>query len=358
VIDRAVENMRVRLERLGGRLEIDRRLPHEEPAIAEAIRELVERGCSPILILGASAIVDRGDVVPRSVVAAGGEILRLGIPVDPGNLLLLARIGEVPLLGVPGCARSLARSGFDQVLERLLAGIQVDSTVLSRMGSGGLLGEISTRPQPRSAPRRAPRIAAVVLAAGESRRMEGANKLLVEVDGRAVVSWVVEAVRGAGIADIYVVVGHQADEVRREVGGAGVTFVENEAYATGMASSLRAGVAALPEDVDAALICLGDMPRVTAADVLSVTDAFDPALKREICIPTYGGRRGHPVLFAARFLPEIERLRGDVGARSVIERHPAVVHLVPVDHPGVLLDVDTPQAFRALSPANLRGERT
>jgi len=217
------------------------------------------------------------------------------------------------------------------------------------MGSGKVLGEKSTRPEARTAPRRAPKIAAVVLAAGESRRMEGANKLLLEVDGRAVVSWVVEAVRGAGVADVYVVVGHQADEVRREIGDAGVTFVENEAYATGMASSLRAGVAALLEDVDAALICLGDMPRLTAADVRSVIDAFAPASKREICIPTYDGKRGHPVLFAARFLPEIERLRGDVGARSVIERHLAVVHLVPVDHTGVLLDVDTPAAFRSLA---------
>ncbi|MGH7821287.1 MAG: molybdopterin-binding protein, partial [Candidatus Binatia bacterium] len=153
VVDRAVANMRARLERIGGRLEIERRSPHDETGIAEAIRHLVEGGCSPILILGASAIVDRGDVVPRSVVAAGGEILRLGIPVDPGNLLLLARIGGVPVLGVPGCARSLARSGFDQVLERLLAGIEVDATALSQMGSGGLLGEISTRPQPRAAPR-------------------------------------------------------------------------------------------------------------------------------------------------------------------------------------------------------------
>src|SRR5262245_48821638 len=82
----------------------------------------------------------------------------------------------------------------------------------------------------RVAPRQATRIAAVVLAAGESRRMEGANKLLMEVDGRAVVSWVVEAVRGAGVSGIYVVLGHEADEVRREIGGVGVTFVENEAY--------------------------------------------------------------------------------------------------------------------------------
>ncbi|MGH7820823.1 MAG: nucleotidyltransferase family protein, partial [Candidatus Binatia bacterium] len=201
------------------------------------------------------------------------------------------------------------------------------------------------------APRQAPRIAAVVLAAGESRRMKGTNKLLMEVDGRPVVSRVVEAVREAGVPDIYVVVGHQADEIRRAVGG--VAFVENQAYATGMAASLRAGVAALPEDVDAALICLGDMPRLTAAAVRSVIDDFDPVMKREICIPTYDGKRGHPVLFAARFLPEIEALEGDVGARSVIERHAAVAHLVPVDDSGVVIDIDTPEAFRSLSREDL-----
>jgi len=102
------------------------------------------------LVFGASAIVDRADVVPVAVLQVGGKIEHLGMPVDPGNLLLLAKIGEMPVIGVPTCARSLKRNGFDWVLERLLAGIRVTGGDLQGMGVGGLLKEIASRPHPRA----------------------------------------------------------------------------------------------------------------------------------------------------------------------------------------------------------------
>jgi len=102
------------------------------------------------LIFGASAIVDRADVVPKAILQVGGEIEHLGMPVDPGNLLLLARIGDMPVVGVPTCARSLKRNGFDWVFERLLANIDVTGFDLRAMGVGGLLKEIPSRPYPRA----------------------------------------------------------------------------------------------------------------------------------------------------------------------------------------------------------------
>jgi molybdenum cofactor cytidylyltransferase len=139
VLDRAAAAQRARAERLGGRIAREIRCGHDEATVAAAIHELLDAGCSLLLLLGASAIVDRRDVIPAAVERAGGTILHLGMPVDPGNLLLLAQRGATPILGVPGCARSLKRSGFDMIWERLAAGLPVTRAEVTAMGIGGLL---------------------------------------------------------------------------------------------------------------------------------------------------------------------------------------------------------------------------
>ena len=102
------------------------------------------------MVFGASAITDRRDVIPTAVEMAGGKIEQLGMPVDPGNLLLIASLDGKPVLGAPGCARSPKENGFDWVLQRLLAGVPVTSADIRRMGVGGLLMEIVSRGQPRT----------------------------------------------------------------------------------------------------------------------------------------------------------------------------------------------------------------
>jgi molybdenum cofactor cytidylyltransferase len=278
------------------------------------------------------------------------------MPVDPGNLMLMGRIGETPVLGLPGCARSPKFNGFDLVLQRVLAGAPVKPQDVMRMGPGGLLKEIPTRPLPRAtrpeqekAPARMPRIAALVLAAGQSRRMGGPNKLLVEIDGKAMVAHVVDMLKTAKVFLITVVTGHQADQVRSALAGRDITFVHNARYGEGLSTTLGAGIAALPPEADGAIICLGDMPKLTAAAVDRLIAAYDPVENRSIIVPTSGGKRGNPVLWGKRYFAEMRAVSGDVGARHLIGEHQDQVAEVEIGDRGVLVDIDTKEALDALS---------
>ena len=150
VVDKTLRVLAQRLAPAGAAIVAEARVEHETAALAAKIVE-VARDCDIVLVFGASAITDRRDVIPAAVEAAGGVIERFGMPVDPGNLLLLARTGAgQPLLGAPGCARSPKENGFDWVLQRLLAGMSVSDADIRAMGVGGLLMEIVSRPQPRA----------------------------------------------------------------------------------------------------------------------------------------------------------------------------------------------------------------
>lgn len=361
VIAKTEAQVAARLQALGSSLGATVQCAHDEKAVADSLRQLAAQGLSPLLIFGASAIVDRGDVVPLGIAGAGGEVLHFGMPVDPGNLLLLARLGPTPVIGLPGCARSPKLNGFDWVLERLLAGISVSGRDLMAMGAGGLLKEIPSRPQPRDglapaddgaaiAPRM-PRIAAIVLAAGQSLRMGRENKLLAEVDGAPIVARVVDAVLASPARPVIVVVGHQADEVAASLKGKAVGFAKNPHFAEGLSTSLKAGIDALPADVDGALICLGDMPNVGAEQLGKLIAAFNPTEGRAICVPTFEGKWGNPVLWAARFFPEMRELSGDLGAKHLITRHADLVREVAMPGPGILIDIDTPEALAAARAA-------
>jgi molybdenum cofactor cytidylyltransferase len=337
--------MRERIESLGSKLEEVVRCPHDAVSVSAAIGKLRGQGCSPILLFGASAIVDRGDVIPAALVQSGGEVLHLGMPVDPGNLMMLGKLGEADVIGVPSCARSPKENGFDWVLQRLLAGMKVEPSDVMAMGVGGLLAEISTRPSPREGKpvARAPRIAAIVLAAGQSTRM-GSNKLLAEIDGAALVTRAVETLKHARLDDIFVVTGHESKRVEAAVSGVRTVF--NPHYAMGMATSLRAGLAAV--EADAALVCLGDMPLVDAATIGKLISAFDPIEHRSICIPVFKGRRGNPVLWGRQHFPALMAIEGDQGGRALHETLADEIIDIPVSNDGVLKDADTPEALQGI----------
>lgn len=353
VVDKTVTTLGRRLARASARLVAERRTPHDEASLARSLRELTITDAELIVIFGASAVTDRRDVVPAAIEAAGGTVERLGMPVDPGNLLLLGALDGRPVLGAPGCARSPKENGFDWVLNRLLARAPVGVREIAGMGVGGLLMETVLRPQPReerptASSRR--RMAAVVLAAGRSTRMGGPNKLLEPILGKPLVRHAVEAALGAGLGHVVVVTGHQGPAVEAALDGLGVRFARNRDYAGGLSTSLKVGLGALPADVDAALVMLGDMPGVSPALLGKLAAAFDPDpdAGAGIVAPTRAGRRGNPVLWGRRFFPELMSVEGDVGGRHLLGVYADAVREVEAEDDGPMIDVDTPETLKAL----------
>lgn len=186
----------------------------------------------------------------------------------------------------------------------------------------------------------APRVAALVLAAGRSSRMRGGNKLLAEIDGIPLVARAVDTVLATPVRPVLVVTGRDADRIRAALAGRELRFVENAAYAEGLGGSIAAGARAAPRGIDGLFVCLGDMPRIRPRHLEALAAAFESSRRRAICVPVHGERRGHPVLFPADLVAELERLRGDRGARRLLDEHADRVREVPVADPGVLFDVD------------------
>ncbi len=348
-----------RVTGLGGTLLPPIETAHEPAPIAAALASLMAQGADILLVAGASAVVDRRDVGPAGIVAAGGEILHFGMPVDPGNLICLGRIGTLPALVLPGCARSPKLNGIDWVLQRLFAGLVVDGPAIARMGVGGLLKDVGARPLPRakatgpetSAKAARPRIATIVLAAGSSSRMAPDHKLLLETrGGKPMVARVVDNLLAAPGRPVIVVTGHRAPEIAAALATRPVLHVHAPDHATGLSASLRAGLAAVPPDARAAIVCLGDMPLVTARVLERLVAAYDPDEGRCIVAPTHGGTLGNPVLWDRRYFAEMMALQGDRGARALLERHAEHLATVPMDDDAVLRDVDTAEQWSALPP--------
>jgi molybdenum cofactor cytidylyltransferase len=358
ILDKTRQVTEGRLSALDCRLVREERCAHAVSDLAMVIRDTI--GAVDILLIhGASAIVDRRDVIPAAVVAAGGSVDHFGMPVDPGNLLLLGQVAGRVVLGLPGCARSPKVNGFDWVLERLVAGLPVGSAEIMRMGSGGLLAEIPSRPLPRAEARAEPvpkpeekprgaRIGAVLLAAGRSRRMGGPNKLLSEIDGVPMVAHVARRLLASRARPIVAVLGNQADAVDAALGKLPVERVRNPDFAEGLSTSLKRGIAALPSDLEGALVCLGDMPLISGRHIERLIAAFNPLEGRAIIVPTRRGKRGNPVLWSQRFFREMSGLAGDVGAKHLIGEHAELVAEIEMDDDAILVDIDTPEALEAL----------
>ena len=376
ILDKTSAVLREKLAGIGAGLEAEHRCAHTVDAVACALRGIVSGGCDLVVVLGASAIVDRRDVVPAAIEAAGGTVHRLGLPVDPGNLCLhagfgaesgVAGIDAIPVIGLPGSSRSPAPSGADLLLRRIGAGLPLTARDFAGWGAGGLLKEQLGRPSPRSAagddlPGRASAgrdIAVMVLAAGQSRRMGRRNKLLEAVDGEPMVRHAVRA--AAAVAEgerrVVVVTGHERAVVEEALAGFDAAFVHNPDFGAGLSTSLARGVATLPKEVEGVIVCLGDMPAVRAEHLERLREAFDPEAGAAICVATHRGKRGNPVLFASRFFSQMCEVDGDVGARHLIGAYADLVREVEMPDDAVLLDIDSPSALRSYRANGRRGER-
>lgn len=353
VIEKTLKVTRERLAPAGASIIAEKRIDHDSKRLCEAIREMLDAGSELVLIFGASAIADRRDAIPTAIENAGGRIEHFGMPVDPGNLMLIGEVNGRPVLGAPGCARSPKENGFDWVLGRLLAGLSVKRTEIAGMGVGGLLMEIVTRPQPReeAVAETRKKIAAIILAAGQSSRMGGKNKLLEDFKGKPLVRHAAEAACASGAAPVLVVTGRDAGAVEQALKGLDVRLVNNPDFADGLSSSLKAGIRALPEESAGAIICLGDMPQVSAKLIDRMIDAFAPERRAMIVAPVRHKQRGNPVLWARRFFPELLKLEGDIGARKLANFYSEGLLELEVDDDAAFADIDTPEALDAARKA-------
>ncbi len=350
VVEKGRDSVTGRLAALGIELASVRVVDHHPDAIAQALKSV---GGDMIFVLGASATSDRLDAAPAGVARAGGRIERFGMPVDPGNLLFLGDYDETPVIGLPGCIRSPVLNGADWVLQRVACGVAIDDETIAGLGVGGLLKENPGRPQPRSAAVsgiRTPIVAGILLAAGSSRRMGDQDKLLMTIDDVTLLERSASAMAKSNLDHAIVVVPADRDSRRSAVEHLPVSLVEipAEAAATGMATSLRAGLSAVPDGADAVVIVLADMPDVSEEHINRLIEAFSPQDNREICRAiAENGTPGHPVLFGKRFFENLALLEGDRGARDLLGRASRFLIDVPTPGLGAIIDLDTVEDWSA-----------
>jgi molybdenum cofactor cytidylyltransferase len=354
-MDKTARILSQRLQPSASVLQREERVAHGAADVAGAIRRALaaqDRLPKLVIVFGASAVIDAGDVIPEAIRLAGGEVIQVGMPVDPGNLLVLGKVGDVHVVGAPGCARSPKENGFDWVLDRILAGEQPTRQDISGMGVGGLLMEIQSRPRPRdiaAKPAAEISVAVVLLAAGKASRMGegGSHKLLAEFEGVPLVRRSASVAIASGASHIVAVTGHRREEIEDALNGLAVEVVFNPDYASGMASSLVAGVGTLAaQKADGILVMLADMPGVTNDDLKTLISAFREANGQAIVRAVSGGKRGNPVILPRSVLNAVMRLEGDVGARHIIETSGLPVVDVEIGE-AAHLDVDTPEAVVA-----------
>ncbi len=384
--ERAADPVRKRVVALGSRIELELRCRHEAVAVQRALAKALHAGCDLVLISGASATRDRADLLPAAILAAGGEIEHFGMPVHPGQEMLLARVGRIPVVVFAEGTRADRSNGLDWVLQRLLAKLPLARTDIMLMGVGGLLGvapaariaavvgasenaaaapreaargaTLAPVPTPATAarvaarrgasrapesplPQRPARVAALVLAAGQSARIGLRNKLLARVAGVPMVRRVVDAARGSRCDMVVMVTGHEADMVEDCAGREDLVPLRNPSYGEGMASSLSVGLRALPQDIDGVIVLYADMPHIADVHIDRLIGGFDPA-KPAIVVPEHGGRRGNPVLWPRRFFDEMLALKGDAGTRELLMRHARETVSVSMNDDAIFCDVDTP----------------
>ena len=185
----------------------------------------------------------------------------------------------------------------------------------------------------------------------------GRNKLLEEVDGRAMLRHVAKAALASKAGPVLVVTGNQADKIQAALSPLPLTFQHNPDYSKGLSTSLKCGVKMLAADVEGAVVLLGDMPGVRATLIDRLIDAFDPAAGRAIIVPMRAGRRGNPVLWGRQFFAEMGNLAGDEGARSLFGHYPDLTFEVTVEDDAPFTDIDTEEALTAYRATRPQGAK-
>ena len=191
-------------------------------------------------------------------------------------------------------------------------------------------------------------ISAVILAAGESRRMGVQNKLLLPIGGEILIRKFVKSVCASEVDNVLVVVGHEAEKIKTVLQDQPVRFVDNPCYVEGMTTSIHSGVGAVSPKSDSLMICLADLPFAETSDFNRLIRAFSDFNETEsslIIVPVFQGQRGNPVLFSSQFREIILEHKGE-GCRGIIQEYPECVREVIMKNNNFLRDLDTPEDYK------------
>ncbi len=296
-----------------------------------------------VLILGKAATSDKRDVIPQAIEAAGGDIDRVGMPAEPGNLLVYATLHTphfkciVPIIGLPGCIKSPLFNGFDRVLADISTGKAVSFSNIANIGIGGLTARAPKQATALSQDKT--QIKAIILAAGKANRA-GGIKLLANISGKTILAHTIDTYRNYNPT---IVTGHRSDDIAKIVEEANVPHVHNPDYAQGLSTSLKIGISTVLPNCDYLLIALADMPFVQQKTITTMSEAVKDHPDAGIIIPTCGGKRGNPILWHRRYFDALNTVTGDKGGRFVIHKNECDVLEVETHDPGILLDLDTPE---------------
>jgi molybdenum cofactor cytidylyltransferase len=182
-------------------------------------------------------------------------------------------------------------------------------------------------------------VSAILLAAGEAKRM-GKLKQLMPLGSTTMAEQTIDNLLSSGVSEVIVVLGHKAEEVRKRIAGRPIKIVVNPIYLQGMATSIAAGLKSVDSQAQAVMLALADQPFVDSPTINRLIEEFQNHDKG-IAIPTYKGRRGHPLIFSIKYKAQLSRLKGDIGGREIIKRHPEDILEVAVDCEGIVIDIDT-----------------
>ena len=199
-------------------------------------------------------------------------------------------------------------------------------------------------------------VAAVILAAGESRRAGDANKLLFEAGGAPLVRRAAGAALASRAAEVITVTGYEADLIISVLAGLDLRVVHNPDYHDGLSTSLKAGISAVPEGRTGALVLLADMPRISADIIDLLIGRFEDGGETDICAPVFERRRGYPVLWPRRFFPQLLVVSGATGGRDLLKMHADEISAVEVDTADIHFDIDGPEDLPGNPPEDLPDE--
>ena len=188
-------------------------------------------------------------------------------------------------------------------------------------------------------------IANIILAAGQSKRMKKINKLLININSKNMIQNIIDTATKSNARDNIIVLGHEKEQIEKFV-KKNITIVANNEYKNGLSTSLKKGISALPEDCDAAVIILGDMPKISFNLINSLIKNFDPKNNINIVIPSHKGKRGNPILIGRKFFPDILKLKGDMGAKNIINNNINDIYDIPQKTSSSLIDIDTKEDLK------------